>query len=207
MSAPVAEGTHEHPADPRPHKPVITISPMRRRHLRSVLAIEQQVYPRPWSERLFEDELDRSGRLYLVARVESTVVGYCGLLMIADDGHVATVAVDPAWQGRGVATRMLAELVAGALEMGANQLTLEVRVSNIVAQRVYRRFGFAPAGARKAYYADNGEDALVMWVHEVGGHEYRRRLAELTGSFDPPTVLQGFSADPPVSSGHPATQR
>lgn len=204
----MVEGTGDRPSDlPRHQKAVITISPMRRRHLRSVLTIEQQVYPRPWSERLFEEELDRSGRLYLVARVESTVVGYCGLLMIADDGHVATVAVDPAWQGRGVATRMLAELVAGALEMGANQLTLEVRVSNIVAQRVYRRFGFAPAGARKAYYADNGEDALVMWAHEVGGEDYRRRLAELVGSFDPPTVRQGFSVELPVSSTHPAAQR
>ena len=68
--------------------------------------------------------------MYLVARVGATVVGYAGLLMIADDGHVATVAVDPAWQRRGLATRLLVELVRGAMELGANQLTLEVRMSN-----------------------------------------------------------------------------
>ena len=182
----------------------VTVSPMRRRHLRAVLDIERQVYPRPWSARLFEDELDRSGRVYLVARVGPTVVGYAGLLMIADDGHVATVAVHPDWQGRGMATRLLAELVQGALDLGANQLTLEVRVSNQAAQHVYRRFGFAPAGARKAYYADNGEDALVMWAHGVSGADYRLRLGELTASFRPPTVRQGFSEAAAVPSDHPS---
>ncbi len=185
---------------------VVTLSPMRRRHLPEVLSIEGQVYPKPWSSRLFEEELDRSNRVYVVARVGPTVVGYAGLLMIADDGHVATVAVDPAWQGRGIASRLLAELVRGALDLGANQLTLEVRVSNVVAQRVYRRFGFAPAGARKAYYSDNGEDALVMWAHGVSEQPYRERLGSIEGSFSPPTVRQGFSTDGPVpSEPHPAT--
>lgn len=184
---------------------VVTISPMRRRHLRSVLAIEAQVYPRPWSSRLFEDELGRGGRLYLVARVGPTVVGYAGLLMIADDGHVATVAVDPAWQNQGIASRLLAELVRGAIGLGANQLTLEVRVSNLAAQSVYRRFGFAPAGARKAYYGDNGEDALVMWAHAVTDPSYLERLAGLDAGFDPPTVRQGFSHPTPLPSEHPAT--
>lgn len=182
----------------------VTVSPMRRRHLRSVLAIEAQVYPRPWSSRLFEEELDRSNRVYVVARVGPTVVGYAGLLMIADDGHVATVAVDPAWQGQGIAKRLLAELIRGALDLGANQLTLEVRVSNLVAQSIYRRFGFAPAGARKAYYADNGEDALVMWAHGVTEAEFRERLAAIDASFTPPTTRQGFSEPPPVPSEHPA---
>ena len=190
--------------DGRPGSFTVTVSPMRRRHLRAVLDIEQQVYPRPWSARLFEDELDRSGRVYLVARVGPTVVGYAGLLMIADDGHVATVAVHPDWQGQGVATRLLAELVQGALGLGANQLTLEVRVSNLAAQAIYRRFGFAPAGARKAYYADNREDALVMWAHEVSGPAYGRRLSDLLASFQPPTVRQGFPEAPPVPSNHPA---
>ena len=162
--------------DGRPPAPSVTVAPMRRRHLGEVLAIEKAAYPRPWSARLFEDELDRSRRLYLVARVGPAVVGYAGLLMIADDGHVATVAVDEGWQGRGVATRLLLALVRGAVDLGANQLTLEVRVSNERAQAVYRRFGFAPAGARKAYYGDNGEDALVMWAHDVSAPAYVDRL-------------------------------
>jgi ribosomal-protein-alanine N-acetyltransferase len=184
----------------------VTITPMRRRHLAAVSAIEAEVYPHPWSSGLFEDELHRPGRAYLVARVGPTVVGYAGVLLLADDGHVATVAVDPARQGRGLATRLLLELVRSAVTLGANQLTLEVRVSNTRAQRLYQRFGFAPAGARKAYYGDNGEDALVMWVHEVQGDEFAARLDAIEASFTSPTIRQGFDAEPErVSAGGPVT--
>ncbi len=164
---------------------------MRRRHLPEVLAIEAEVYPKPWSARLFEDELARSGRVYVVARMGARVVGYAGLLMIADDGHVATVSVGPNWQRQGVATRLLAAVVRGALELGANQLTLEVRMSNFGAQALYRRFGFVPGGARKAYYADNGEDALVMWAHDVASDAYAERLAVLDGSPPPAPATAG----------------
>jgi ribosomal-protein-alanine N-acetyltransferase len=198
---------------------MVTVSPMRRRHLRAVLGIEAQVYPRPWSARLFADELERSGRAYLVARIGPTVVGYAGLLMIADDGHVATVAVDPAWQGHRVATRLLVELVRQARHLGANQLTLEVRMSNTRAQGLYRRFGFAPAGARKAYYGDNGEDALVMWVQEIHADDYTERLAAIEADVGPATDRQGFDVptrpgvDVPPRQGngagpaHPAVER
>src|SRR5690606_36195391 len=84
--------------------PAVTITPMRRRHLSAVSAIEAQSYPTPWSARLFEDEMERRGRHYVVARIGPTVVGYAGLLMIADDGHVSTVAVDPARRGEQIAT-------------------------------------------------------------------------------------------------------
>lgn len=163
----------------------VTVAPMRRRHLPEVLAIEAQVYPTPWSERLFADELGRSGRVYVVARVGARVVGYAGLLMIADDGHVATVGVDPAWQGHGIGRVLLGELVAGALALGANQLTLEVRMSNLVAQHLYQSFGFVPAGARKGYYADDGEDALVMWAHDIRSAEARERFRALAARPSP----------------------
>jgi ribosomal-protein-alanine N-acetyltransferase len=189
--------------DGRPPAPTVTIVPMRRRHLTEVLAIETAAYPRPWSSRLFEDELDRSRRLYLVARVGPTVVGYAGLLMIADDGHVATVAVDEGWQGRGVATRLLLALVRGAVGLGANQLTLEVRVSNQRAQDLYRRFGFAPAGARKAYYGDNGEDALIMWAHAVTDPGYAERLADIEACL-PGTSAFAVAAASPAAPVHPA---
>ena len=96
-----------------------------------------------------------------------------------------------------------------AVDLGANQLTLEVRVSNDRAQALYRRFGFAPAGARKAYYADNGEDALVMWVHDVAHAAYAERLAAIEASFPSPTVRVGFDAGPGpeperVAAGAPA---
>ena len=175
----------------------LVVTPMRRRHLPGVLAIEAQVYPRPWSARLFEDELERRGRAYVVARRGERVVGYAGVLMIADDGHIATVAVDPAEQRHGIGRTLLRELVRQAVELGANQLTLEVRVTNLGAQALYRELGFAPAGARKAYYADNGEDALVMWAHDVRSDAYAARLRAL-GELGPLVVRQGFS---PVAVG------
>ncbi len=191
---------------PEPGAPdalALTISPMRRRHLPQVLAIEAQVYPKPWSSRLFEDELERSGRAYLVARLGATVVGYAGVLMIADDGHIATIAVDPAWQRHGIARCLLVELVRQAMELGAAQLTLEVRVTNRGAQDLYRSFGFAPGGARKAYYADNGEDALVMWAHDLRTDEYEARLRRAEGKARWPVIRQGF-AGPVADPCHPA---
>ncbi|MCB0978193.1 MAG: ribosomal protein S18-alanine N-acetyltransferase [Acidimicrobiales bacterium] len=176
-----------------PEDPTVVVSPMLRRHIPEVVAIEARTYPRPWSAKLFEEELDRRGRCYLVARVGADVVGYAGLLMIADDGHVSTVAVDPDVQGRKVATRLLVELVRGALELGAGQLTLEVRASNRRAQALYGRFGFVPAGARKAYYGDNGEDAIVMWAHDVATDEYAERLASIERSLPSPTVRHAFT--------------
>jgi ribosomal-protein-alanine N-acetyltransferase len=189
------------PAEQSPLR--VVVAPMRPRHLPEVLAIEARVYPRPWSARLFEEELARRGRAYLVARVGQRVVGYAGLLMIADDGHVATVAVDPDWQRRGIGRALLGELVGAALELGADQLTLEVRVSNTGAQDLYRAFGFVPGGARKAYYADNGEDALVMWAHGIRTEEYHRRLAELRSHAT--VMVQRLAPDGPVPSPHPAS--
>ncbi|WP_426574156.1 ribosomal protein S18-alanine N-acetyltransferase [Aquihabitans sp. McL0605] len=186
--------------------PEVIVAPMRRRHLPDVLAIEAQVYPRPWSSRLFEDELERTNRVYLVARLGPTVVGYAGLLMIADDGHVATIAVDPSWQRRGLARTLLVELVRGAMALGANQLTLEVRMSNKGAQELYRSLGFAPAGARKAYYSDNGEDALVMWAHDIATPEYEARLQGLESLAPGAVVRHGFPAEAGSADGapHPA---
>jgi ribosomal-protein-alanine N-acetyltransferase len=156
---------------------VVHVVPMRRRHLRSVLKIESHVYPRPWSLSLFMSELAlRNSRAYYVARVDGVVVGYTGLMVNADDGHVTTLAVDPAWHRRRIASRLLLILARDAIRRGATGLTLEVRVGNREAQELYRVFGFHPAGIRKNYYAETNEDGLVMWADDVAGPEYARRL-------------------------------
>jgi ribosomal-protein-alanine N-acetyltransferase len=158
----------------------VHISPMRRRHLRSVLRIEGQVYPTPWTHGLFVSELAlRSSRIYVVARLGREVIGYAGLMMSLDDGHITTIAVDPEWQRQGVATRLLVTLAQEAIERGATALTLEVRLSHHGAQRLYQRFGFKAVGVRKGYYADTGEDALIMWAHEVDQPEYSELLERL----------------------------
>ena len=161
----------------------VEVAPLRRRHLRAVLRIEAQVYPRPWSLGLFMSELAlRSTRAYRVARSGTTVVGYGGLMLAGPDAHVTTLAVSPAHQRRGIGTLLLADLARVARERGCRNLTLEVRVGNRAAQRLYAAFGFVPAGIRKNYYVETNEDALVMWAHDIDTAGYAARLARLTAA-------------------------
>jgi ribosomal-protein-alanine N-acetyltransferase len=170
---------------------VVHVVPMRRRHLRSVLRIEAQVYPRPWSLSLFVSELAlRSTRAYWVARVEGNVVGYCGLVVTGEDGHITTLAVDPAWHRRSIGSRLLLTLAREAIRRGATGLTLEVRMSNKPAQELYRRFGFRPAGVRRKYYVETNEDALVMWADDVDGPEYAERLATIEAAIPGATLVE-----------------
>jgi len=144
------------------------------------MAIERQVYPRPWSPNLFLSEMsDLRNRTYLVARIGKEVVGYGGVMSYGDEAHVTTIAVDPDHHRRKIGTRLLYELVTDGIRMGARAVSLEVRMSNTGAQDLYRRFGFRPVGVRKGYYQETGEDALVMWAEDVRTAEYRARLERI----------------------------
>ena len=170
---------------------VVQLVPMRRRHLRSVLRIEAQVYPRPWSLSLFMSELAlRATRSYYVARVRGAVVGYSGLMLSGDDAHVTTIAVDPAWHRHGIGTRLMLNIARTARDGGTRNLTLEVRVSNKPAQALYYRFGFHPAGVRKNYYVETNEDALVMWAKDIDSGAYAQRLATLESAVPGATLLE-----------------
>lgn len=170
---------------------VVRVGPMRRRHLRSVMRIDQTVYPRPWTRGIFLSELSQvpSRRQYLVARVDGDVVGYGGMMFAGDDAHVTTIAVAPEWQRHTIATRLLVVLSREAIQRRATALTLEVRQTNEGAQALYRRFGFAPAGVRRNYYAQEREHALVMWAHDIGEADFRARLARLEGDLPGRTLL------------------
>jgi ribosomal-protein-alanine N-acetyltransferase len=169
----------------------VHLVPMRRRHLRAVLRIESQVYPRPWSLPLFMSELNlRTSRAYYVARVDGNVVGYAGLMLTGDDGHVTTIAVDPAWHRHKIGTRLLLNLAREGRDRSARHLTLEVRMSNTGAQALYRRFGFRPAGIRKNYYLETNEDAMVMWADDIDTDEYAARLAELEAGVPGTTIIE-----------------
>lgn len=155
----------------------VRIAPLRRRHLRSVVRIEEEAYPRPWSASLFLSEIaQRSSRRYTVAVIGPMVVGYCGLMVVGDEGHVTTLTVDQRWQQHGIGTLLLLDLALAAPALGVHHLTLEVRVGNAPAQVIYRRFGFAPVGVRKNYYAETGEDAIIMWVRDIDSAVYADRL-------------------------------
>ena len=149
-------------------------------HLAGVQRVDRLVYTRPWSLAMFRQELERrDSRYYLVAQVDGVHVGHGGLMMIAGEGHITTVAVDPACQRRGFGALLMLDLHAYALDRGLHALTLEVRVTNEAAIALYRRFGYAPAGVRKNYYSDEGEDGLIMWAHDVQQAEHRERLDEI----------------------------
>jgi [ribosomal protein S18]-alanine N-acetyltransferase len=159
----------------------LAIEPMRRKHLRQILPIEQQLYPRPWTIGIFHGELDgaRDGhRYYLVAKSRGDVVGYGGMLYSMEDAHITNVAVNPTMQRRGIGRVLMVALVDKAIDHGSVNLSLEVRVSNKAAQELYRQFGFAPAGVRPRYY-ENVEDAIIMWCHDINTPDYVARLAGL----------------------------
>jgi len=169
----------------------VTVQPMRRRHVRSVLRIEQQVYPRPWSSSLFLSELAlRSTRAYFVARVGRELVGYAGLMMTLDEAHVTTIAVDPRRHRSKIGTRLLLVLAREAIARGANLLTLEVRMSNTAAKDMYRRFGLGPVGVRKNYYQEVNEDALVMSVHDIDQPEYAALLDSIERTVPGETIVE-----------------
>jgi len=165
-------------------RPVVgpTIERMRHRHVGQVLAIERDAYPKPWTPKIFHDELDQAragNRHYVVARSGRQVVGYAGLMFVLDEAHITNVAVHPDHRRSGVATLLLLDLAAAALDRGCTAWTLEVRASSTGAQALYRSFGFVPAGVRKAYY-ENVEDAIVMWCHDIRTPEYARLLGSLS---------------------------
>lgn len=163
----------------------VDVVPMRRKHLRAVLEIEERAYPRPWSRAIFERELDQMAEgthHYVVARAGRRVVGYAGLWYVPDPGgmqvHLTNVVVSEEWRRRGVGRLLLVHLADRAIADGSVAWTLEVRASATGAQELYRRFGFAPAGIRRRYY-ENSEDAIVMWCHDLDGAAYRARLDAL----------------------------
>jgi ribosomal-protein-alanine N-acetyltransferase len=160
---------------------------MRRRHLRGVMAIERRVYARPWSPNLFAAEMtEPHNRCYLVARVDKTVVGYGGLICYGDEAHVTNIAVDPQRHRHGIGTRLLLDLIGNAVEMGGHAVSLEVRVTNWGAQRMYGRFGFRPAGIRRNYYQELHEDALIMWTDDIRTESYAARLAAIEATMPEP---------------------
>jgi [ribosomal protein S18]-alanine N-acetyltransferase len=190
--------SHPSPPPGSPESPEsleVVLTSMRRRHLRAVMRIEGHAEHRGWSLGLFLGELARpEGRSYLVAKVGSQVVGFAGMLFIGTEGHVTTISVDPDWRRRGIATRLLAALCREAVAEGATALTLEVRATDVGAQALYRAFGFAPAGIRRGYYKEIGEDAMVMWAHDVDSPAYADRLAALIAGVTGTTQVEHAGA-------------
>ena len=167
----------------------VTIRRMRPQDIEAVRAIDTIVYSQPWSGATWRHELSDPQRHHLVATRNQHVIGHAGILFVTEEAHVTTVAVDPADQGRGVATLLVLDLLDEARSRRVDAATLEVRSGDRRAQRIYTRLGFAPAGVRRSYYSDPADDAVVMWLADLGSDHVAQRLEPIRAS------LQGCGTD------------
>nr|WP_272495876.1 ribosomal protein S18-alanine N-acetyltransferase [Bacillus pinisoli] len=138
-----------------------------------ILIIEHLSFTVPWSREAFYNELTNNPYAsYVVMLEQNNVIGYCGLWVVLEEAHVTNIAVLPEYRGRKLGEALLNQAMELVKALGAQRLSLEVRVTNVVAQSLYRKLGFQDGGIRKNYYTDNGEDALVMWVniYETANH-------------------------------------
>jgi ribosomal-protein-alanine N-acetyltransferase len=152
--------------------------PLREEHLDEVLAIEKEAAPAGWTRKIFLGEIARpESRYYRVIELPPPhgVIAFGGMQVQLNEAHITTLAVDPAYRRHKLATRLLVALLREARARGACAATLEVRRQNIAAQRLYATFGFRPVGVRPRYY-EGKADALIMWAHDIDGHEYGRIL-------------------------------
>lgn len=133
-------------------------------HINDIMVIENLSFKIPWSRQAILEEITKNKfALYNCARTEMQVVGYAGMWHVCDEGHITNIAVHPEFRGNGIGSALMESLVEYAESAGISGMTLEVRKSNITAQALYRKYGFENGGTRKAYYADNNEDAIIMW--------------------------------------------
>ena len=140
--------------------------------LRAIEEIERRSYPTPWSRSMFAGELAKTSSICIGAfEAEGEDGELCGYLVVSryvDAWHVMNIAVNPDQRGRGIGTMLLERLFELTADDARRGYTLEVRVSNTGAIRLYERLGFLASGVRRGYYTDNREDALIMWRHPPG---------------------------------------
>lgn len=165
----------------------LTFAPMTLDDVATIDALEQVCFPSPWSADTYRHELQHN-RLsaYWVIRTHGgeaeqmlpPILGYGGYWLMADEAHIVTIASHPNWRRRGLGEWLLLEMLAVARTQGAQVGTLEVRVSNGAAQKLYRKLGFDEVGRRKRYYRNNGEDALLFTLFNLDKGAVWRPLAQ-----------------------------
>lgn len=131
-----------------------------------VARVEAACMPVPWSRQSFWEEASHSDAYYLIARDvdrDNLIVAYAGCWVLANEGHITNVAVDPDYQGQGLGRRLMNELTSRVKELGVDSMTLEVRPSNTVAINLYTSLGFRSVGQRPKYYTNPVEAAEIMW--------------------------------------------
>lgn len=143
--------------------------PLAEEHIEQILEIEADSNGSPWSRKSFEQEIAHGPSQFIVAKSAGAVVGYAGAWIVADECHITTIAVSPSVRRQGLGRKLMTELLLRCREKGALCATLEVRAGNIAAIKMYEDLGFVSAGLRKAYYPNNREDAVIMWLNDLAG--------------------------------------
>jgi len=163
----------------------VAIGPMRLEDLPQIHAIEQASFTSPWPPHAYKSELE-SNRLahYLTARVGDTITAYGGMWLMVDEAHITTFAVHPAWRRQRIGERLLLAFLDIAVDRGAHEATLEVRLSNLPARKLYEKYGFRPVGLRPRYYSDDNEDALIMTTESLSDPAMRARVERLRAALD-----------------------
>ncbi|HLS60026.1 MAG TPA: ribosomal protein S18-alanine N-acetyltransferase [Virgibacillus sp.] len=131
-----------------------------------VMEVEKASFTEPWPKEIFAQEvLKNDYAYYFIAQLNNKVIGYAGMWVVIDDAQITNIAIIPQYRGLKIGEKLFEYVCQQAMKMSVKRLSLEVRVSNVIAQGMYRKFGFVPGGIRKNYYTDNQEDAIVMWVN------------------------------------------
>ncbi|KYC83100.1 ribosomal protein S18-alanine N-acetyltransferase [Heyndrickxia sporothermodurans] len=134
--------------------------------LDGIMNVEIQSFSLPWSREAFYNEFVKNHfARYFVIVDQEKIIGYCGVWLVVDEAHITNIAILPEYRGQKLGELLLSSIMDYSIQQGAKSMTLEVRVSNIIAQSLYKKLGFFEGGIRKNYYTDNQEDALVMWVN------------------------------------------
>jgi [ribosomal protein S18]-alanine N-acetyltransferase len=178
----------------------LMIDAMRLEDVDEVQRIEQASFTTPWPSNAYRSEL-QTNRLasYLIARIDDTIVGYGGMWLMVDEAHITTFAVHPAWRRQGIGERLLLAFLDLARDRHAREATLEVRLSNLPARRLYEKYGFRPVGLRPRYYSDNNEDALIMTTEPLSDSRLRARIERLRAALDDAPAPTGpFEPDEPT---------
>ena len=174
----------------------LVIEPMLLGDLPEVQSIESASFTSPWPPHAYRSELE-TNRLasYLVARIDDRIVAYGGMWLMVDEAHITTFAVHPAWRRQRIGERLLLAFIDLAVDRHAREATLEVRLSNIAARRLYEKYGFRPVGLRPRYYSDDNEDALIMTTEALDEPRMRERIERLRVELDAAPAPQRPTGD------------
>ena len=146
---------------------MIAARAMRKADVKSVYEIEVLSFRTPWSYRSLMGELKNEVAHYIVLEKDEEIIGYCGMWVLFEEAHIANIAITPAYRGCGYGKQLLHAAMRVGASFGAEMMTLEVRETNVVAQRMYDEMDFLQQGRRKRYYSDTGEDALILWNRNI----------------------------------------